>query len=87
MLIYYPLSSDTTSLFSRIIRDGVRSSSQLPLKRILELCEKELGRLSRMKAVEPSSRPGLVDNELTITVVGIQSRLFLEERIDKDAQS
>ena len=40
-----------------------------------------------MKATDPSSRSGMVDNELTISVVGIQSRLFLEERIDNKEES
>ena len=66
-----------------MVRDGVRSSQNLPLKRILELSEKELSRLSRLKASDPFSKTGMLDNELTVSLVGMQSRLFLEERMEQ----
>jgi len=83
----YQLSHDAASLFGRVVRDGVRSSQNLPLKRILEVCEKELHRLSRVRASDPSLKAGMVDNELTVSLVGIQSRLILEERMENEERS
>ena len=34
------LSQEITSLFQKIVRDGARNSHELPLQRMLDLCER-----------------------------------------------
>jgi len=54
---------------------------------MLEICEKELARLSKGKTEVKdlqSSRTALTDNELTISVVGIQTRVILDEQHQED---
>lgn len=79
-LAKYALSKEAVALFSSLLADPPQHTNPLPLSDLHSLCQQELERLLQIKKGDKALKANTrLDNELTISVLDLQTRILMGE--------